>query len=285
MKYIQQNYQIKAKHVRESLTFVCLSDLHIRESTSKRRLEGLLPKIRKIKQVEAIFITGDLMDSAEQALRPAVAKRAVIFLTNLAKIAPVFLVYGNHDVQDFLPKHSSCRNYRIPTTFRRQVVKIPGVTVLSNSISQTKKFFVAGLELDDKYYDIRPERHHIVENRILLESQLKSFCKQNCQKLPDLPRIFLIHSPVHGDVLKSELKDFDLILAGHMHNGCLPRPFLKLPGTRGFIAPSKDLFPKYARGRDGKLVTLSSVTTLPKTLHLFNRVFPSYFTIVRMQSC
>lgn len=282
MKYIQQNYQIKSAHARRPLTFICLSDLHIRKSTSKRRLEGLLPQIRKTKKLDAIFIAGDLMDSADQALNPAVAKRAIKWLTTLAKIAPVFLIYGNHDVQNFLPGGSSCRNYVIPKAFRQKIAKVPGLTVLSNEIAKTKDFVVAGLELDDKYYDIKPHRHKIIENRTVLQKQLDQFLQQKCQNLPNLPKIFLTHSPVHGDLLKEKLQDFDVILAGHMHNGCLPRPLLRLPGTRGLVAPNKDLFPKYARGCDGNLITLPSVTTLPKTLHCCNRFFPAYFTILQM---
>lgn len=282
MKYINQEYIFKGHYKRKNLHFVCLTDLHIRHNTSEKRLERLLPEIRKFKKLDAIFITGDIMNSADQAMNLKVANRAIKWLGDLAKIAPVFMVYGNHDIEGHSPIHKHRKIPKIPTEFRRKVAKIPGVIVLQNNLVETDDFCVFGLEMDHNYYQTGAKGLFVPEIRKQLENQLDRILKSECAKLPDKPRVFLFHSPVYGDLLKEKLTDFDLILTGHMHNGCLPRPFLKLPSHKGLIGPNKNIFPNYARGHLGQLLILAPITTLPKHLRVLNSIFPTYYTEIKL---
>jgi len=51
-----------------------------------------------------------------------------------------------------------------------------------------------------------------------------------------------------GASLKNELRDYDLVLCGHMHNGCVPETFDNKEGNKGIISPYNDLFCDNARG-------------------------------------
>ena len=90
--------------------------------------------------------------------------------------------------------------------------------------------------------------------------------------------ILLCHTPVHFDSKKftSTIANFDLVLAGHTHNGLMPH-FIK--GTNGLITPSKKLFAKNVRNsfKNNNVVVIISggVVKLGKDTGLFH--FFDYF--------
>ena len=59
-----------------------------------------------------------------------------------------------------------------------------------------------------------------------------------------------MHSPYLSDdkEIKKELRDYDLVLCGHMHNGCVPEIFDNKEGNKGIISPYNDLLCNNARG-------------------------------------
>ena len=82
--------------------------------------------------------------------------------------------------------------------------------------------------------------------------------------------------------MREKLSSYDLILSGHMHNGCIPPIIDELvKNNRGIIAPNKKIFPKNARGISivGNYAVVSSgITKLsrsaPLILRMFNFIFP-----------
>ena len=81
----------------------------------------------------------------------------------------------------------------------------------------------------------------------ILEEQKSRLSKLSSSKV----NILLCHSPIYltNEEVTKYIEGFDLVLCGHMHNGCIP-PFLDeiFKGNRGIISPSKTLFPSNARG-------------------------------------
>ena len=75
----------------------------------------------------------------------------------------------------------------------------------------------------------------------------------------------LIHSPIritNQEVLK-KLKDYDLLLSGHTHNGMVPDIMSKLFKTnQGIIAPNKKLFPSIARGKIERYIGNKKITII-----------------------
>ena len=114
--------------------------------------------------------------------------------------------------------------------------------------------------------------------------------------------ILLCHSPMrilNDDVINGipSLKNTDIVLSGHMHNGMLFDFMDKMiKGHKGLIAPNKSLFPDNTRGIickevDGKkiyLVITGGVTkiqeTAPRVLHFADKLYNPQMDYVRIKS-
>ena len=63
---------------------------------------------------------------------------------------------------------------------------------------------------------------------------------------------------------KTNLKNIDLVLCGHMHGGLMPRFLRKIFKNSGIINPSKRLFPKNVYGKlskeDSTIIITSGIT-------------------------
>ncbi len=255
---------------------IAISDLHINRLFSARLAKKLLLKI-KLKRPEAIFVLGDLVDFVNDLAYESVEMVALDFFRGLADIAPVYLVYGNHDSTY---KVSGSRKEIIPTTFRSALAAIPNLAILSNSFIETDNFFIAGFEPSFAYY--HPAKKPS-EPAALFSEELKTFL-ETLPSLPDKPSFFLTHSPINGDILISNLKNFDHILTGHMHNGCLPKWLLWLPGHRGLIGPDKRPFPDYARGKVSNLTILPPISTFPNHLFFLQPLYPRYISEIKLKN-
>ena len=110
-------------------------------------------------------------------------------------------------------------------------------------------------------------------------------------KISNVPKIGLIHSPsciTHPKIIK-ELQNFDIILSGHMHNGCVFPILDKIwKSDIGIISASKKIFPHNCRGKIIKtlqkrtinIIISGAITTFSKQsikiLHPFNKIFPHH---------
>jgi predicted MPP superfamily phosphohydrolase len=119
-------------------------------------------------------------------------------------------------------------------------------------------------------------------NRDLLEESFKI-------KTKDTYNILLTHSPINltdADTYEEmDLKRFNLILCGHMHNGLMPH---FIPGHMGLVAPFRKFFPYDARGtiKHGKttFVISGGVEKLSHSagiLHYLNGIYPVSITIIQ----
>lgn len=261
------------------LNIATLSDIHINHHFSSALSKKLLTSLKN-KKLDAIFILGDFIDRVNVLESLEVKNLAVDFLKNLAKIAPVFMVYGNHDVTS---KVHGVRSYEIPTDFRAELKKINNLTILDNEIKETKNFFVAGFTPSEKYYFSSKSRR--LEPKNVLKRELEAFLSEKCANLPHTkPCFFLTHSPFHGDLLTEKLTDFDYIFTGHMHNGLLPRWLLWTTKNAGLIGPFKSRFPRFAHGMYKNLIILSPVNTLPSTFHFCQIFYPRYISLFNFKS-
>jgi len=121
-------------------------------------------------------------------------------------------------------------------------------------------------------------------SNILIEDFNKNINKIDNNKL----NILLCHSPIKiltKEVIKNieNLKNIDIVLSGHMHNGMIPNILDKVfPKNKGLIAPNRTLYPDNARGIkkitvDNKKITLlisGGITKIqdsaPKIFHFAN---------------
>lgn len=263
----------------QSLRIAALSDIHINQHFSDRLSAKLLKSLSR-RKFDAIFVLGDLIDRVNVLDSPEITDRALDFFTKLARLAPVFLVYGNHDV---MYKERGIYAYEIPRDFRTRLAQIKNLTILDNAVCETKDFCVAGFTPSRAYHF--PNKNHHPESRNVLRRDLEAFLAAKCRNLPTTkPRFFLTHSPLHGDLLTQKLTDFDYIFAGHMHNGCLPRWLLWTTRHAGLLGPSDSLFPRYAHGIYKNLIILPPVSTFPSKLHFCQFLYPYYLSLFRFKS-
>ena len=217
-----------------------LSDFHCDKSA------GLVDAIRS-EEPDIICITGDMTHDTGSYLP------FLNLLKQIIKIAPVYMVSGNHDVwrKDYQKLVNECKE--------------TGAFVLQDeSIAVERcnsKIFISGIE--DPYSVNHTAVCEKIENSLINLKQKEGF------------NILLFHRANLLDYLKD--KGFDLILAGHMHGGQF-----RIPGVGGVVSPktnftsnSRVFFPKYFGGEykhaDTKMIVsrgIGNPTILPR---IFNR--------------
>ena len=170
---------------------------------------------------DAIFFTGDMTDDTAQY------NIFLKLLAKLLKIAPIYLVSGNHDVfrSDYEEFVRACRNM--------------GAVYL-----QDESIFIERGE--DKILLHGIEDPGCRDGKLLDAAVIQSL--STLRRYHDLYEILLFHRANKLDLLANA--DFDLILSGHMHGGQIA-----LPKFGGVLAPKSSLadggkmiFPKYSGG-------------------------------------
>ena len=223
------------KNIINDITLIHISDIHFNSKTKIQKLNNIIKEIQ-LQKPNYIVITGDLIDS------PKVTKEKEIinllnFLKSLSKIAKTLIAIGNHDV--FKEK-----DYQ----FFKEINKLDNIIVLDNKAYKDDYIYISGFTLPTSYY-------YNLDGKESIDTLLEHLNKhQNLlKKLPTyIPKVSLIHSPIRlpEEKILNILKEYDLLLSGHTHNGMVPKFLSKLfKKNQGIIAPRKGLFPKVARGK------------------------------------
>ena len=226
----------------DDIKIALISDIHYYQKYKDKIFCRLLKQIKN-NQPNYITIVGDILDSSNIND----INRLINFFKDLSNIAPVIFVKGNHD-----EKTGYMHNWYFQENqlLIKELNKLKNVHFLDDTIYQDKNITFYGFNLSYNYYECEMESY-------------KCFCdevsKLKCCIPKDTYNITLIHTPINiynflKENKKHHLNNSDLILSGHMHNGCLPfiisHPLNKLFKTsRGLISPNRSLFPKYAQGR------------------------------------
>lgn len=260
---------LSSKKLKKDITFIHIGDIHYNETTSTKKLEYIKYAIEDA-HPDYIFITGDLLDRPKITKNKEKIKLLVSWLNSLGNIAKVFISLGNHDIileEDY--------------KFFNKLNDINNIYVLNNQSYEDEKVFISGFTLPTNYY-YNIEKHE--DENALLET-----LQNNFNLVTNLPKkkykVALIHSPILLSEKKviEKLKEYDLILSGHMHNGLIPKILDKIiKNNYGLISPDKRLFAKNTRGKiktkyytiiiTGGITKLSPSST--KILSKLNGLYP-----------
>lgn len=193
---------------------VHLSDFHCKPK------KGMVSLVKE-EEPDLIFMTGDMADDKEPI------DSFLKLLESMLKIAPVYIISGNHDVQhdDYEKLVDICRDM--------------GATYLVNQCVSIKKdeeeIYIYGI--DDPRVRAKEKLDEKIRNSI---SQLK---RNNGFE------ILLFHRANKLPLFENE--KFDIIFSGHMHGGQI-----RLPHLGGVIAPKSSfgdsgriIFPEFSGGR------------------------------------
>jgi len=249
----------------EGYTLVQVSDFH--SSEDERFCEEILEEIRR-EEPNGIFITGDLVDSGICS-REAEDLRSVSregfpgestadFVGALIQIAPVYFVYGNHEMILLDDPENN--------PFKRRLEEI-GVQFMNNRVLLLERdgdtIQLAGIQDPATLYkdpilagsgDNTRERTEAMLEQIAPDMDSEQFT------------VLLAHRPEYVALYKNY--SIDLVLAGHAHGGQIRLPFMR----EGLYAPNQGFFPRYTNGsyREGPLEMIVS-------RGLGNSVFPFRF--------
>ena len=252
-------------------TIALISDIHYYPEYNQNIFNKLIKQIKN-KKANYIIIAGDTLDSSDTTD----LEKLKNFLIELTKISPTYIIKGNHDEKKgSMHNWSSNKNYK----FIELINSIENLFYLDDNLFTINNISFYGFNMSYNYYEIENETY-------------KAFCEEmkniNCHLSSSTYNITVFHSHINiYTFIKNNpnhpLSKSDLILSGHMHNGCLPfilsYPFNKIfKSSRGLLSPTREFFPKYAQGRvyekDGYIFEgISKVSHSTKLLHAFDVFF------------
>ncbi|MBR2277996.1 MAG: metallophosphoesterase [Eubacterium sp.] len=239
------NYKITSTDIENTLKIVHLSDLH---SSSRK---NVLESTRKLRP-DLIMITGDFINDKCRH-----KDKMLDYGKNLAEIAPVYYITGNHE--------------RRLENFEEIMVDLCGIgfNVLLDEIAEVKingsVINILGLDENQASFEAYAERkkgtfRYKDESPLLHELEEKKGFK-----------IVLSHFPENFEIVEQmnySKYDFDLQLSGHAHGGQFILPFIG-----PVLSPGQGLFPKYAKGSFGerpKLIVSRGIGNAEFPFRLFN---------------
>lgn len=196
-----------------------ISDLH------KRRFGENNSRICKIinrENPDIIFITGDIVSRTETDF-----SNIKIFLENLNKIAPVYIICGNHEQS-------------LPEVFHNEFVETvenSGAVLLENNSVNLKirkrNLHIYGLKED---YSVYKNGKSYKNLSVITKADMNRYIG----RCPDGEILLLAHNPFFAEAYSEWGADYTF--SGHVHGGIL-RIFGK-----GILSPERKLFPEFSKG-------------------------------------
>lgn len=240
------------------------SDIHFNIDYKQKKFDDIIEALA-LEKPDYVCITGDLIDHIGLDITDLIN-----FLEKLSKYK-IIISLGNHDVRDYQGLSDN--------KWYLKLKEIKNCILLDNEFYIDNNICFYGFNPSIRYY----ENEAMNEKLLLNELSKIKFPKKKYN-------ILLCHTPVHFDSKKftSTIANFDLVLAGHTHNGLMPH-FIK--GTNGLITPSKKLFAKNVRNSfknnnviviiSGGVVKLGKDTGL---FHFFDRFYQSDLNMIEVKN-
>lgn len=277
------------------LRFVVLSDLHF-SAAFKNSLAQALVKFTQDKKPDYILFTGDFLDSLGVLTQDRTKALFRQLIGQLASIAPSYGILGNHDF--YWPKNLNSKgnifklnsqwSFESPDLILEALSNIPNFKLLDNASFKTNELNITGITLPPKYYFGKPE--YRVEDPLFLADYLGSLPTELIRPSTKTLNLALLHSPINlkDPEVKPYLKNFDYLLAGHLHNGLLPPAIIDLwPSTRGLMGPGKRLLVKDSHNvrirKKDKLLVMGAITTIhasARPVSWLDKAYPACVAVI-----
>lgn len=235
------------QNVNNDIKIASVGDIHLSNLVGIKDIDNILRTL-DTEDPDYICMLGDLIDSPDELSKIDKLKELKLLITNSSCIAPTFVVLGSHDFIDESTKEF--KDVIDQTDVWNDLNSLDDVYILNDKAYEDKKIFVGGYrQKREAYYNLLSKG---IEDS---ESFYNDLSSKNdlVHELPeDKPKIFLTHSPepIQSKMNQELLSDYDLIVSGHYHNGCVPS-FLDdiwVPKNGGVITPKRKILPKEARG-------------------------------------
>ena len=290
--YKETEHNICLPFKNNSINFKYFSDIHKSNTVSKEKLYNIIDFIND-SNTDYVGIGGDLIDLTNDFKDNKEEKRILInWLKDISSNYKTLISLGNHD---FLKKTNNNYEYEYLKDFWEEINSINNIylshftrTYVDNNV------YIYMPELDYQYYE---NTTHDEDINVLIKT-LKDDKDIITNLNPYKIKIMMIHSPYlldNKEVLEY-IKEFDIILSGHMHNGLvLPLIGKIIKNNRGIVTPCGKLFKDNCRGvkileidkKQIYLIISGGITKLSKNSGLLNRfdsIYPSNIENVRILS-
>ena len=248
--FIKDNLKFKAgknKSDKPILTFLHLSDFHLRKNSKGKKLFKFVRSLNKL-NVDFILITGDLMENDKNI------EYLINMLSPLKAKYGKYAVFGVHDhynkalVEFIKNMFKRKRRYKKENdvTYMAKRLKDIGIEVLRN---ESRRISVGSDGIDDveiiglddpiinKIDIVKAFSHidHIDSLKLLKKSDYKnaykSIFKLKEEKIHKINnrgklRIILMHTPDTNSIINLARKEVDIIFGGHTHGGQVRLPLV-----------------------------------------------------------
>ena len=222
-RFVVRNYVISDPRIRQDCRMVVVADLH--DKCYGQNNLSLIDAIKEQKP-DLIMVAGDILTARPKEK----LKKALTFVEEILKIAPVCYGNGNHEHRLKLYPET----YGTLAEEYEEGLEKLGIHRLVNAytVFLEKGIAVYGSEIDREYY----KRGFLVK---MDEHYLEGLLGKADESLYT---ILIAHDP---DYFKNYAGwGADLNLSGHVHGGIIRVPFI----GKGLLSPAVRLFPKYDGG-------------------------------------
>lgn len=221
--FLENKFMLRIRHEfsgKNGVKIAHISDLH---KSRFGKNNSRICRILRRENPDVIFITGDLVSRTENNF-----SLIKIFLEDLNKIAPVFVIFGNHEQS--LPEN-------LQNEFT-EIIKNSGSILLENNYIKFRIngriFNIYGLrESPNTYRNNGSYRNLEKITPEILANLLGKSPKENTT-------VLLAHNPFFAEAYSEWGADYTF--SGHIHGG-----LIRIFG-RGILSPERKLFPEYSKG-------------------------------------
>lgn len=253
------------------LKVVHFSDLHYGRTVHQKELDSLISKINELRPDLVVF-TGDLVDDDTKLTNDEVKVIAASLDKIEAKIGK-YAIMGNHDYKikqwSTIIKNSGFINlndtYELIYDDGYEPIMLAGI---STNLHGTKNIKDKSVPIFDYFKEVNKKNDETKQDLASESEEIASVDKS-------IYEILLIHEP---DFIEDiDYKKFDLILAGHSHNGQV-----RLPGIGAIIKPvgAETYYNEYYSLGNTDLYVSSGIGVSRVNFRLFNRPSINFYRIV-----
>lgn len=250
---VTKEYKITSSSIQDNFhgfKIVHISDVHYGRTTDKKDLNNMVKEVNLLKP-DIVVLTGDLIDrdtKLDDDLKGEISEALSSINANVGKYA----ISGNHDSNfsewESIINNSGFKNlndtYELMYNDGYTPILLAGLSSnLNNQVDITERY-----------------------NKILEYS--------NNENIKELYKILLIHEPDY--INNIDYSNFNLILAGHSHNGQVRLPFIG-----GIILPNgaKKYYKEHYKINNTDLYISSGIGTSGISFRLFNKPSINFYRL------
>lgn len=221
----EENIQSSHFHEPGEESFLVLSDIHYHPRVDRKLYEMIIQYVIKT-EPDYIIMPGDIFETDEFLDNKEALQYFDTFIRCLAEVSKVIIIPGNHDITDYNAKTFMNKQYSGESRSLKYLASlnsIPNVYFLNNEQLDISGLTFLGLNPRNETYLKKGDPR---TNEMFIEDFIKG--NYHLNKDQDRYNIILCHNPLplFDQQVNDSIPEFalsDLAVAGHFHNGYIPR--------------------------------------------------------------